>query len=735
GLLIILVVLIQNILLTWLFFQAKGEARRQVEGRLFLVADQARLVWQEHPVSRPDSVVARWRRIGLSGGAVNTGVLGKDGSWLLATDTLQFARPEQALLGLDAAGYRRLEETGWASSALYQRQRQTLLRYYLGAGLKGEILVVEAPAEFLRALENVGMLELWSAVGLLALVLALFLWYLNIVLAPFRQMAAATRRNLGEGPAGGQTDVALVMDVYQRAIDELQQKGKSLQQLYDQTRTQAERSELLNRQILESVDKGIITLDNAGLVTWHNRTAARLLDARDQAGVQGWIAGEGMAAKARSQQPLTWERALSGGGRLIIQIESGRLRDADGSDLGWLLVLSDITARRLLEEQAGLYDQMRLLRQAAQKLHDRVAPLVGGLRGECAQPGVPGGSFLGHLDEIERAVQDFGRHLDYYPSAGQAPFDQAIIYRSEAMAKVMDLAAKVAPTDSTVLLTGESGTGKELLAREIHRLSRHSDGPFVSLNCGALPESLLESELFGYVKGAFTGALRDKPGLLQAAEGGSFLLDEVSDLSPALQVKLLRVVQEREAVPVGSTRPVKVNIRLIAASNQDLEQQVKLGKFRQDLFFRLNVFPVRIPPLRQRTDDIMPLAASLLQKHCAKAGKDIRHFSDQAQQLLLRHEWPGNVRELENLIERAVLLAQGPVIEAEHIDLTPREHSGEQHQGLGLLAVAARAAAEAESKLIKETLAAVNGNKSEASRRLKISYRVMLKKIKDYNLE
>jgi two-component system response regulator HydG len=230
--------------------------------------------------------------------------------------------------------------------------------------------------------------------------------------------------------------------------------------------------------------------------------------------------------------------------------------------------------------------------------------------------------------------------------------------------EVLRLAEAVAPTESTVLVMGESGTGKEVVARYIHDLSNRSAGPFLSINCGALPEGLLESELFGHVKGAFTGAVKDKSGLFTAAAGGTFFLDEIGETTPATQVKLLRVLQHREVIPVGATDAIPIDTRILAATNRDLEEEIKRGNFRRDLFYRLNVIAVHLPPLRQRPDDIPILVELFLQRHADERGEEPKRFSDAAMAVLQSHSWPGNVRELENALERAVILTSGQVIEA-----------------------------------------------------------------------
>jgi DNA-binding NtrC family response regulator len=236
--------------------------------------------------------------------------------------------------------------------------------------------------------------------------------------------------------------------------------------------------------------------------------------------------------------------------------------------------------------------------------------------------------------------------------------------RSRGFGEVLRLAETVAPTDSTVLISGESGTGKEVVARYIHALSERAGGPFVSINCAALPENLLESELFGHIKGAFTGAVRDKQGLFIAARAGTFFLDEVGEMTPATQVKLLRVLQERELVPVGATEPIPVDVRIIAATNKDLEEEIRRGSFRSDLYYRLNVITLHLPPLRDRVDDVPILAEHFLGRFAASRGRPAPRLTPDALLALQAYDWPGNVRELENALERAVVLSGDGDIQA-----------------------------------------------------------------------
>jgi len=244
---------------------------------------------------------------------------------------------------------------------------------------------------------------------------------------------------------------------------------------------------------------------------------------------------------------------------------------------------------------------------------------------------------------------------------------EGIIGTSPKMQEALRIAAAVAPTDATVLIYGETGTGKEILARSIHYQSHRAQGPFVAINCGAIPETLLETELFGHEKGAFTGAHTSRIGKFEAADGGTVFLDEVGDMSQAMQVKLLRVLQEKTIERVGSSRPIKVNVRVIAATNRDLRAAIREGSFREDLFYRLSVVPIHLPPLRERPEDIPILAQHFLERFNERYRKRIRGFTPQAIRKLRRHLWPGNVRELEYAIERAVILAQGEEITAQDL--------------------------------------------------------------------
>lgn len=286
-----------------------------------------------------------------------------------------------------------------------------------------------------------------------------------------------------------------------------------------------------------------------------------------------------------------------------------------------------------------------------------------------------------------------------------------IVGTSVKMQQILAQVAHIAPTDSTVCLYGESGTGKELIAKAIHLGSQRSQGPFVAINCGAIPEGLLESELFGHVKGAFTGAIRAKQGLLEQADGGTLFLDEVAELSPALQVKLLRVFQEYAFYPVGGVKPVKVDLRLIAATHQDLWKAIGEGRFREDLFYRIHVIPLYLPPLRERLEDVPLLTQHFLRLFSKDPTRDLADFSPEAMQRLMLHRWPGNVRELANVVERAVALSAGGTITPAHL-LLGREESGVARQQLLPLNEARE---EFERAYLFQLLTATAGNVSRAA--------------------
>ena len=308
-----------------------------------------------------------------------------------------------------------------------------------------------------------------------------------------------------------------------------------------------------------------------------------------------------------------------------------------------------------------------------------------------------------------------------------------IIARSAKMRGLVDTLSLVAPSDATVLIMGESGTGKEVVANAIHHNSPRAGHAFIKVSCAALPETLLESELFGHEKGAFTGALARREGRFQLADGGTIFLDEVGEMSTAVQTKLLRVLQEKEFQPLGGNRTVKVDIRVIAATNRDLEAEIRSGRFREDLYYRLNVVPIVLPPLRERKEDIPSLAEHFFSLYSSKSGKALKGITGKAMDLLVRYDWPGNIRELENCIERAVIMAREAAIVPADLPLvvqmlSPAEgkESPEIPSGFSI--------SEMEKALIIKTLAEMDGNRTRAAKNLGINRRTLQNKLREYGL-
>jgi two-component system response regulator HydG len=341
---------------------------------------------------------------------------------------------------------------------------------------------------------------------------------------------------------------------------------------------------------------------------------------------------------------------------------------------------------------------------------------------------------------IERACEHAGLKVENADLKArlQDDFDRPdIIGKSPPMKTLIDMLAMVAPSEATVLITGESGTGKELIARSLHVNSPRKDHPLVTVNCAALTESLLESELFGHEKGAFTGADRRREGRFKQAHGGTIFLDEVGETSSRMQAKLLRVLQEKEIQRVGSEEVLQVDVRVVAATNRDLEADVKAGHFREDLFYRLNVMHLAVPPLRDRWEDIPLLAQHFLEKYARRNRKTVKGFAPLAMDMLLKYDWPGNVRELENAVERAVILLSGDHITEQHLPLRiVRQHPGHAAVPDRVLPATdgTRTLEDMEKEAIVATLAATEGNKSETARRLGISRKTLHNKLKGYGL-
>jgi two-component system response regulator PilR (NtrC family) len=355
-----------------------------------------------------------------------------------------------------------------------------------------------------------------------------------------------------------------------------------------------------------------------------------------------------------------------------------------------------------------------------------------------------------NVDEIKGVVR---AAMKKRHTAGAVPEEgfPEIIGRSPEMMKIFDMITKIAPTPANVLIYGESGTGKELVARAIHNRSRVAANPFVPITCSAIPESLLESELFGHVKGSFTGAIADKAGLFQQADRGTAFLDEIGELTPIIQTKLLRVLQEREFMPVGSTRTRQVNVRIIAATNRVLEQEIISGRFREDLYYRLAVVPIRVPPLRERIGDVPLLVDHFLRKYSTLLGKEVQTISSYGMEVLMQYDFPGNVRELENIIERGVALESSNIILPENLILslhrqekTAPARPADSNEPLFVAARDERELFErgleevlqrVEKEMILHALARADNSKMRAADLLKLSFRSLRYKTKKHSID
>lgn len=303
----------------------------------------------------------------------------------------------------------------------------------------------------------------------------------------------------------------------------------------------------------------------------------------------------------------------------------------------------------------------------------------------------------------------------------------SFVVADPAMSRIVEIIRKVAPTQAPVLIQGESGTGKEVIARNIHALSKRRGGSYIGINLAAIPETLLESELFGYEKGAFTGAYANRIGRFEQADNGTILLDEVTEISQGLQAKLLRVLQERQIDRVGGKSPIKVDFRVISTTNRDIEEEVRSGRFRQDLYFRLNVIPIKVPPLRSRRDDILPMALHFIKKIALREDIQEKTLTREAKDALLKYPWPGNVRELENVIERSMILSEGDAISVEHIDQAP-----DSSTTVRTSSSVGSTIHDMEKSLILQTLHSVDNNRTRAASLLGISIRTLRNKLNEY---
>ncbi|WPD25005.1 MAG: sigma-54 dependent transcriptional regulator [Candidatus Electrothrix scaldis] len=349
-----------------------------------------------------------------------------------------------------------------------------------------------------------------------------------------------------------------------------------------------------------------------------------------------------------------------------------------------------------------------------------------------------------HVDELKKVVRTAVQRKAAAEQKKEEGSFSGIIGSSQEMLRIFDLIRRVAPTPASVLIYGESGTGKELVAKAIHQHSKVAANPFVPITCSAIPESLLESELFGHVKGSFTGAMSDKPGLFQQADSGTAFLDEIGELTPIIQTKLLRVLQEREFMPVGSTKTKQVNVRIISATNRNLEDEIMEKRFREDLYYRLAVVPIRVPPLRERKGDVPLLVDYFLKKYSKLLGKEVQTISSYGLEVLMNYNFPGNVRELENIIERGVALEASNIILPESLILSRKERAGLQQEALFVGAQDEQELFERgmedilidlETKMIRHALEVAEGSKMRAAELLKVSFRSLRYKTKKYEID
>jgi DNA-binding NtrC family response regulator len=417
-------------------------------------------------------------------------------------------------------------------------------------------------------------------------------------------------------------------------------------------------------------------------------------------------------------------------GHHIEEAGSGRsgldkLRTADFELVITDLRMSDISGMDVLREGRNIRPEARwIIITAYGSIENAVEAMKMGASDYLTKP-------FGSPDELRHVVRRVLKEVEQEQKLslmseelGKQYPPPAMIFLGNRMDPVRRLVEEVAPTPATVLITGPSGTGKELVARLIHRLSPRKDGPFVSVHCAALAETLLESELFGHERGAFTGATATRKGRFELAAGGTLFLDEIGDIALAIQVKLLRILQEREFERVGGTKPISVDTRIISATNRDLKSAVADGRFREDLYYRLNVFPIALPTLKERSEAILPLAEYFASKFGASFGKKISGFTEAAKAALFAYRWPGNIRELQNVMERAVILSGG-VIDVTQLNLETVQGATDAADGLLKLG---------EQELIRKTLLETRGNRRKAAEVLGISLRTLQYRIKEYDL-
>ena len=717
GFLLVMTLILSNLAAILLFNGAVRHYRRQMESGLAATARMAERMYDHNRLSPANDLEAEWNGLAENSGLSAIGMADSNGKWLAATNRFLL---EGYLFDIDdqerVLGWSKLRPGRMARGE--GGDNYGYVNYSLRAGSSGNLLVLLAPAGALPTLEAAARLQnMWTVIVFLA-ALAALIFYLRMIFGPFRQMARLARDG---SPRPLVSDVELVMEGFREMISQLRREGRELSDRFDRERERADDLEQFSRQILESVDKGIVCLNNQGVVLASNPAAREI-----------------MGREVRTWSDLMGQdeyKAIQGGGRqvireiggsTIIRIESSRLKNSAGREIGHNLVISDITDQKRMEELEGLTEKSALLQNAYQGLLAKIAPLLQ----EIGQARRDGDGLERAASELERLISEQGRLFSYQEGAERTE-DSGMVCASADMRQAMELARRVAPADSTVLITGASGTGKELVARAVHELSPRADNRFMAVNCGAFSPDLIANELFGHEREAFTGAGREKKGLLEAAAGGSVFFDEIGDLPLPMQVNLLRVLQERSFLRVGGTREIAVDIRVLAATNRDLKKEVERGAFRQDLYYRLNVIALHLPNLAERREDIPLLVRHFIAKH-TPAGATVKSVAPEVMARLQRYDYPGNVRELENIVARGLALCDGPQIE-------PRHLLGEVDGGA--LRIARReprqwpTLEENERQYILSVMEEVGGNKTRAARILDIDRVSLWRKLKRYRID
>jgi two-component system response regulator PilR (NtrC family) len=451
--------------------------------------------------------------------------------------------------------------------------------------------------------------------------------------------------------------------------------------------------EAFNINIIQSIDSGLLTVDNEGKIRFFNRKGEEIIGLKFKEIYNKRFSDifPNDIDFSSINKPYRWEAAFrrKDGINVLLGFSLSPLKDSKGLNIGSVLVFQDLTKIREMKERISLEEKINHLKE-----------------------------------EKEILKKDLKKRYNL----------ENIIGKSDKMIEIYELIEKVAKTKSNILIVGESGTGKELVAKAIHINSPRKNKPFMVINCGAIPETLMESELFGYKKGAFTGATSDKIGLIETANGGTIFFDEIGELPPSIQVKLLRVIQEHSLKRIGGREDISLDIRIISATNRDLEKEVKNGNFREDLFFRLNVIQIRVPPLRERKEDIPVLVQYFIDKYSKELNKKINKISSEAMKMLIEYDYPGNIRELENIIERSITLEKGNIITKNSLPFNIKDIEKKWGEYVELPINLEKYIEDLERNLIIKALMKSNGIKKKTAELLNITLRSLRYKLVKYKI-